>query len=193
MKHILSILSILLFCCTVVAQQNNLDNYPDDILLEQINIDDGSLIQTPQQIQLKPITMGFKQAMEMLRSRVASAEWENHVQITQNGSGNMAEYIQEGRKNAAEISQSGDSNQYQGTLSGDDNLIDILQSGSYNEIYQVLAGDNMQLQVIQQGSGNELIQIETQGNAPNYQVHQQGEGMKIHIEHGIASFPFGNQ
>lgn len=192
MRKIFSSFILFLISIAAFAQQNNPNEYQDGILLEQIDVSNSSIIRTPQNISIKPLGIGFTEMMEQLRARVANAEHENHVQMTQTGNGNAAGLTQEGIRNAAEINQAGDSNIYQGTLSGEDNLLHILQTGSGNKVYQELYGYNMELQVMQHGSGNELIQIETAGNAPNYQVQQKGEGMRIVIEHNAPFSIFGN-
>lgn len=192
MEKIITLFIPFFICFGLFAQQNNPNDYQDGILLEQIDVSNSSIIQTPQNISVNPLGMGFREVMEQLRARVSSTEQENHVQITQNGNGNTAEITQEGMRNAAEINQKGNSNNYQGSLTGEDNLIHILQTGSGNTVYQELYGYNIELQVIQHGSGNELIQIETAGNAPIYQVQQKGEGMRIVIEHSAPFSVFGN-
>ncbi len=195
-KGFLFLLLLLLGWTTLLpAQKGNSNDYQDGILLEQIDVSNSSIIQGPQGISVNPLELGFQQVMEQLRERVANAESENYLEISQKGSNNSATLVQEGRRNSMEIDQKGNSNTYQGTLSGEDNLLQILQTGSFNETYQILSGNGMELQVIQEGSFHELIQIEstTNGPTPRYQIHQKGNGMKLRIEHGIADFPFGNQ
>ena len=173
--------------------QEGSGDYQDGILLEQINTQRGNPILLPQSSgNGLSIAFGYREVMDMLRSRVASAETENHLEVTQSGKDNTATVIMEGRGNAMEVTQSGNNNVYEGELKGEDNLIHILQTGHYNKLYQMVEGTGSALQVTQQGSELELIQIETGGNAPAYQVDQRGHGMQIKIEHNQVSFPFGS-
>ena len=192
MKKQFIIITLLLLGFSAFAQEDASGNYQDGILLQQVQAPDGEQLQTNQNTTVHKLGFSYKEVMEQLRARVANAESENFLEISQRGHNHSAEVVQEGKRNSMEIDQKGNSNTYQGTLSGEDNLIHILQTGSFNKIYQELAGDGMELQVVQKGSGHELIQIENSGDAPNYKVEQKGEGMRIVIEHGIASFPFGN-
>lgn len=192
MKKQFIIITLLLLGFSAFAQEDASGNYQDGILLQQVQVTDGELLQTNQNTTVHELGFSYKEVMEQLRARVANAESENYLEISQRGHNHSADVVQEGKRNSMEIDQKGNSNTYQGTVSGEDNLIHILQTGSFNEIYQELVGDGMELQVVQQGSGHELIQIENSGDAPNYKVEQKGEGMRIVIEHGIASFPFGN-
>ena len=63
------------------------------------------------------------------------------------------------------------------------------QRGAYNHLQQDLIGNGMDYHITQDGSFLELIQIENQGLAPAYQVHQQGESMRITIENGFQPLP----
>ncbi len=186
------IITVLLLGFSAFSQEDASGNYQDGILMQQVQVADSELLQTNQNTTVHTLGFGYKEVMEQLRARVAHAESENYLEISQKGSNNSAEVVQEGKRNSMEIDQKGNSNTYNGTLSGEDNLIHILQTGSFNEVYQELAGDKMELQVVQEGSGLELMQIETSGDAPNYKIEQKGEGMRIVIEHGMATFPYGN-
>ena len=186
------ILLLLLPFLGVVAQEDASGEFQDGVLLQQIETEYSPLLQTSP-VNGSSLSVGFSypEVMELLRSKVASAEQENYLEITQRGSENSADVTMEGRDNAIEVTQKGKSNIYDGSLIGEENLIHILQTGHYNRLYQILEGTGMELQVTQQGSNLELIQIETGGNAPAYQVHQKGEGMSLRIEHNQVMLPLG--
>jgi hypothetical protein len=165
------------------GQQYASGEFQDGILLQQIKPDGPLIISSAKDHNRNPAGMGYMEALEHLRSRVARSETENSLELTQHGNDNMVNLNQGGIKNAIEITQRGNANSYEGVLKGEDNLIYILQSGHYNTLYQMLEGNGTERQVTQQGTGHELIQIETGKAAPAYQVHQRGEGMSVIIEH----------
>lgn len=179
---------VILLPVSLWAQQSDPENFQDGILLEQVSPAGIALV--------KPVVTGspalglglnYQQIMSILRSRVASAESENHIMVTQEGDNHTATVSQEGANNAIEVIQQGEGNLYEGTISGEENLIHILQNGEYNKLYQFVSGRGKELQVVQEGTNLELMQIENGPGAPAYQVHQRGEGMRIKIEH--SQFP----
>ena len=194
MKRLLVIISIVLLLLPFhgYTQEDASGEFQDGVLLEQIETEDGPLLQTsPLNGNSLSVGFSYQEVMEMLRSRVASAETENHLEVTQSGKDNSATVIMEGQGNAMDVTQRGNNNIYEGSLKGEENLIHILQTGYYNRLYQILEGNGMELQVTQQGSNLELIQIETGGNSPAYQVHQRGAGMSLTIEHNQVMLPLG--
>lgn len=190
---IILIIFLLLFLpIRGLAQEDTSGEFQDGVLLQQIETEYSPLLQTsPLNGSSLSVGFSYREIMELLRSKVASAEQENYLEISQKGSENSADVTMEGRDNAIEITQAGNSNIYEGSLKGEESLIHILQTGHYNRLYQTLGGNGMELQVTQQGSNLELIQIETGGNAPFYQVHQKGEGMSLRIEHNQVMLPLG--
>ena len=184
MKKSALIFLLILIPLWVAAQQSSSGNFQDGILLEQIgSFNESSLLIQGDNQQKAGLSLGYKEIMEQLRSRMANSSYENMIHFSQEGNGHDASVIQTGRGNALELTQRGSNNWYEGFLRGEENLIHILQDGEYNRLYQDIFGTGAELQLIQEGSGLEMIQIETSGNAPRYQVHQKGEGMRIRIEH----------
>ncbi len=180
----ISLFILFLLPCWLISQQDESGDFQDGIFLEQISPESNRIIQvSPGNFNGDAIGFGYKEMMELLNSRIARAEKESHMIIHQEGEKNVANMVIEGRNNAMEVLQLGNENLYEGKLIGDENLIHVLQNGHLNKLYQVMQGDGAGLQVIQEGQGLELIQIEAAGNAPAYQIHQRGEGMKLHIEH----------
>lgn len=167
----------------LAAQQSSSGDFQDGILLEQIgSVNERSLfLQGNNQPNVS--ILGYQEIMEQLRSRMANSSYENMIHLNQEGRGHTSSVRQTGKGNAMELTQRGTNNKYEGFVSGEDNLIHLLQDGDYNSLYQDIIGTGAELQLIQEGSRLEMIQIETSGNAPRYQVHQRGEGMRIKIEH----------
>lgn len=184
MKLFAIFLIVTIFPCWLMAQQVDPQEFQDGILLEQVSPQGVTILQPAAAVNpVNGMGLNYQQIMDILRSRVASAERENHITVVQDGDNNLATVNQEGVNNAIEVVQSGDGNLYEGAISGEENLIHILQSGHFNKLYQFVDGQGKELQVVQEGSNLELIQVETGPGAPAYQVHQKGEGMSIKIEH----------
>jgi minor curlin subunit len=120
---------------------------------------------------------------------VGQSGHQQQLRIFQEGEAQQLQLFQLGHNNQWNVTQQGLGHEYTGILRGDDNQIQVLQSGSYNRLQQDLLGDGMDYQITQEGSHLELIQIENTGLAPAYQVHQQGEGMRINIENGFQALP----
>ena len=111
------------------------------------------------------------------------------LQLFQEGEAQQLQLFQLGNNNNWNVSQRGIGHEYTGVLRGDQNNIQVQQQGAHNSLQQDLVGNGMDYQITQEGSHLELIQIENNGLAPAYQVHQQGEGMRIIIENGLQPLP----
>ena len=114
---------------------------------------------------------------------------DSYVRVQQEGESNVLQATQQGMNGQWMIRQQGRGNEYTGTMIGDNNRVEVQQRGEDNLIQQDLVGNDMQYRLIQEGQGNELIQIEHDPLAPSYEVHQQGQGMKITIEQGFVGLP----
>ena len=114
---------------------------------------------------------------------------DSYVRVQQRGEAHRLQFTQQGLNGQWIIHQEGTSNQYTGTMIGDNNHVDVQQRGEDNLIHQDLVGNDMQYRILQEGQGNELIQIEHDPLAPAYEIHQQGQGMKITIEQGFVGLP----
>ena len=114
---------------------------------------------------------------------------DSYVQVQQSGEANILQATQQGINGQLMIRQDGTNNQYTGTVVGDNNRIEINQRGEDNLIQQDLVGNDLRYRVTQEGRGHELIQQEHDPLAPAYEVHQQGEGMKITIEQSFVGLP----
>ena len=114
---------------------------------------------------------------------------DSYVRVQQTGEANLLHATQQGANAQWLIQQQGARNQYTGTVVGDNNQIEIRQRGEDNLIQQDVAGDNLRYRLTQEGQGNQLIQLEHDPLAPAYEVHQQGQGMRITIEQGFVGLP----
>ena len=113
----------------------------------------------------------------------------SYVRVQQSGEAHILQATQQGAHGQWMIQQEGARNQYNGTMIGDNNQVEIHQRGEDNLIRQDLIGNDMRYRLIQEGQGHELIQTEHDPLAPAYEVHQQGQGMKITIEQGFVGLP----
>ena len=114
---------------------------------------------------------------------------DSYVRVQQTGEANLLQATQQGTNGQWIIHQQGTANHYSGTVVGDNNRIEINQRGEDNLIQQDLVGNDLRYRVTQEGQGNQLIQTEHDPLAPAYQVHQQGQGMKITIAQGFVGLP----
>ena len=114
---------------------------------------------------------------------------DSYVRVQQTGEANLLQATQQGANAQWLIQQQGARNQYTGTVVGDNNRMEIRQRGEDNLIQQDVAGDNLHYRLTQEGQGHQLIQLEHDPLAPAYEVHQQGQGMRITIEQGFVGRP----
>ena len=114
---------------------------------------------------------------------------DSYVRVQQEGESHILQATQQGLNGQWMIRQQGRGNEYTGSMIGDNNRVEVQQRGEDNLIRQDLVGNDMQYRLIQEGQGNELIQREHDPLAPAYEVHQQGQGMKITIEQGFVGLP----
>ena len=114
---------------------------------------------------------------------------DSYLRVRQHGEGHLLQATQQGSNAQWVIRQQGTAHQYTGSVVGNNNRIEVNQRGEDNLIQQDLVGNNMRYRLIQEGRRNELIQIEHDPLAPAYEVHQQGEDMKITIEQGFVGLP----
>ena len=147
---------------------------------------------------LQPLPPSFSEAGPAGTTQVDQQGWDHravvqtqdsYVQVQQAGESHVLQATQQGLNGQWVIHQQGRRNEYLGSLTGDNNRVEVLQQGEDNLIRQDLVGNDMQYRLIQQGQGNELIQLEHDPLAPSYEVHQQGQGMKINIEQGFVGLP----
>ena len=114
---------------------------------------------------------------------------DSYLRVQQSGESHILQATQQGLNGQWVIRQEGRGNEYRGTMIGDHNRVEVQQRGEDNLIRQELVGHEMEYRLLQEGQGNELIQTEHDPLAPAYQVHQQGQGMKITIEQGFVGLP----
>jgi hypothetical protein len=108
----------------------------------------------------------------------------NIAELIQNGDVNDAVLTQTGNGNSHFINQMGDGNMFDASVIGDNNASTVDQFGNDNMINQNLLGNDMAFILSQHGNNNELIQVENNQQSMQYQVFQQGNGMKIIIING---------
>jgi minor curlin subunit len=108
----------------------------------------------------------------------------NIAELIQNGNFNNAVLTQTGIGNSHVINQTGIGNMFEASVIGNNNSGTIDQFGNDNIINQNLLGNDMAFILSQQGNSNELIQVENIQQSMQYQVFQQGSGMKLIIING---------
>ena len=122
-------------------------------------------------------------------SETVQSGQQQQLRIFQEGEAQQLLLFQLGNDNDWNVVQQGIGHDYTGVLHGDNNEVTVRQRGAYNRLQQDLLGNGMNYGITQDGSFLEMIQIENHGQAPTYQVHQQGEGMRIIIENGFQPLP----
>lgn len=181
----ISFVIILLFSSQFIfGQQDN--SKTEEAYLQQIESSDPSL----------PLQNSFDfsnnaQIQQMGSSNTSSIDQTlgtsvpgNVAELIQNGDVNNAVLTQTGNGNSHFITQTGNSNKFEASVIGDNNFSTIDQFGNDNMINQNLIGNDMAFILSQQGNGNQLIQIEKNTPVKQYQVFQQGSGMKLIIING---------
>lgn len=180
MKKLIFLVLIVLFAIPAVFSQEPGDDIDEEwIELGQMGIinDDGTISDNNHPWANGQLTIKDRERAE---TRPAG----NQVYIEQQGSDNVAEWMQEGSNNSFSLKQYGNDNVHEGYLRGEDNLIKVLQQGNNLKLTQELEGTEIGLDVSQSGNEHELIHIEKSGSSPAYQIRQEGNhGMKVKIQH----------
>lgn len=182
----ISIVVILLFSSHFIFSQQNISK-TEEAFLQQI---ESSAPSVPLQNGLNFFNKA--QLQQMGNSNNASI---NQTYIGVNVPGNVNELIQNGDVNNAVLTQTGNGNYYLITQTGNGNLFDasvignnnsstVDQFGNDNMINQNLLGNDMAFILSQQGNSNAITQVENDQQARQYQIFQQGNGMKLIIING---------
>lgn len=108
----------------------------------------------------------------------------NVAELIQNGNINDAILTQSGSGNIHSITQHGNGNLFEASVIGDNNSSIIGQYGSENIINQDLLGNDMSFILTQRGNNNEISQTENDQQSRQYQIIQNGDGMKLIIING---------
>lgn len=108
----------------------------------------------------------------------------NFAELIQNGNINDATLTQSGSGNIHSITQHGRGNMFEASVIGDNNSSTIEQYGRENIINQDLVGNDMTFTLTQRGNNNEISQIENDQQSRQYEIMQDGNGMKLIIING---------
>ena len=108
----------------------------------------------------------------------------NIAELIQNGDVNNAVLTQFGNGNSHIINQSGNGNILEASVIGNNNSSTIDQLGNNNVINQDLVGNDMAFILSQIGNSNEISQVEIDYNPRQYEIRQEGDGMKVTIING---------
>jgi Curlin associated repeat len=169
------------------GQQNNSKN--EEAFLQQIESSAPSL---PLQISLdfrnraQIQQMGNSNTSSIDQTITGTSVQGNIAELIQNGDINSAVLTQTGNGNSHFINQTGNGNIFEASVIGDNNLSTIDQYGNGNMINQNLLGNDMAFILSQVGNSNEIIQLENDQQSRQYQVFQQGNGMKLIIINGVG-------
>jgi minor curlin subunit len=108
----------------------------------------------------------------------------NVAELIQNGNINDATLTQSGSGNIHSITQHGKGNMFEASVIGDNNSSTIGQYGNENIINQDLVGNDMSFILTQRGNNNEISQTENDQQSRQYEIIQNGDGMKLIIING---------
>lgn len=182
----ISFVIILLFSSQfIIGQQNN--SKTEEAFLQQIE-SSASFFSLQHSLDFS----NYAQIQQMGNSNNAAIDQTiigtnvpgNIAELIQNGDVNNAVLTQTGIGNSHFINQTGIGNMFEASVIGDNNSSTIDQFGNDNLINQHLQGNDMAFILSQHGNNNELIQVENNHQSMQYQVFQQGSGMKLIIING---------
>lgn len=176
---------LLLFSSQFIFGQQN-DNRTEKVFLQQIESDPSLLLQDNLDFINKA------QIQQMVSSNTASINQTltgatipgNVIELIQNGNINEVTLTQTGNGNTHLITQNGNGNVLEASVIGDNNFLTIDQFGNDNMINQNLLGNDMKFILSQIGNNNEVIQTGNNQQSQQYQVIQNGNGMKLIIING---------
>ena len=188
MKNLnISFVVILLFSNQFLFGQQTIDGNDEQAFLKQIesttvsqalgsgfNLTNNSLIQQ----------IGHSNIASINQTIIGTTSPGNIAELIQNGDVNNAVLIQTGNGNNHFINQTGNGNMFEASVIGNYNSSTVDQFGNDNMINQNLIGNDMAFILSQLGNSNQIIQVENDQNPRQYQIYQQGNGMKLIITNG---------
>ncbi len=171
----------------IFGQQNN--SKTEEAFLQQIESSDPSL---PLQNSLD--FSNRAQIQQMRNSNTSSIDQTltgtsvpgNVAELIQNGDVNNAVLTQTGNGNSHFINQTGNGNIFEASVIGNNNSSTVDQFGNDNMINQNLIGNDMTFILSQIGNNNEISQTESDLQSRQYQILQNGNGMKLIIINGVG-------
>ena len=184
----ISFVIIFLFSSQLIFGQQN-SSITEEAFLEQIQsytpslpIQDDFDFSNKAQIQ----QMGSNNNVSIDQTFIGTNVPGNVAELIQNGNVNNAVLTQTGNGNTHLITQTGNRNMFEALVDGNNNSSTIDQFGNNNMINQNLLGNDMAFILSQQGHNNEITQVENDQNPRQYQIYQQGNGMKLIIMNGVT-------
>jgi minor curlin subunit len=183
----ISFVLILLFSSQFIFGQQNNSNI-EEAFLQQIQsyvpappIQNGLDFTNQAQIQ----QMGSRNNASIDQTFIGTNVPGNIAELIQNGNVNNAVLTQTGNGNTHLITQTGNRNIFGALVIGDNNSSTIDQFGDNNMINQNLLGNDMAFILSQIGNNNEIMQTENDLQSRQYQILQNGSGMKLIIINGV--------
>lgn len=183
----ISFVLILLFSSQFIFGQQNNSNI-EEAFLQQIQsyvpsppIQNGLDFTNQAQIQ----QMGNGNTSSIHQTIIGTTVPGNIAELIQNGNVNDAILTQTGKGNNHYINQTGNGNTFEALVVGANNSSTIDQFGDNNMINQNLLGNDMAFILSQIGNNNEIMQTENDLQSRQYQILQNGSGMKLIVISGV--------
>jgi len=183
----ISFVLILLFSSQIIFGQQNNSNI-EEAFLQQIQ----SYVPAPpiqnvldfsNQAQIQQ--MGNGNTSSIHQTIIGTNVPGNIAELIQNGNVNDAILTQTGKGNNHYINQTGNGNTFEALVVGANNSSTIDQFGDNNMINQNLLGNDMAFILSQIGNKNEIMQTENDLQSRQYQILQNGSGMKLIVISGV--------
>ncbi len=177
-----TIIAIILFVSVSFCQSVETENE----LLRQgfLNIEEYNQQNTPVNNKAVVTQNGNLNFASLNQVQTFSSQQMNYAEAWQSGAFNEVAISQEGSGNTSAAVQYGNNNSIDIEIEGDNNTTGYAQFGNNNNIEVNLNADNMIHGVLQLGNGNLVKQVDNSLNAPEIQIQQRGEGLKLIIENG---------